>query len=107
MRVLAKSARPRGCEQILEGSGKQSLSVQAEGQRLGSFSQTADRTVPPALPVFLGGSVCQSVEFSQDRRLPPGLEFSVQPPSPRAELSLEQGSDGVESGLYPRGAGFS
>lgn len=75
--------------------------------RLGSFPQTEDRTMPPALPVFLGGSVCQSVEFSQDRPLPPGLEFSVQPPSPRAELSLEQGSDGVESGLCPRGAGFS
>lgn len=65
---------------------------------LGSFSPTSDKTLPPALPVFLGGSFCRSVEFSQDRPLPPGLEFSVLPP-PGAGLSLEQGSDGEEKGV--------
>lgn len=32
VRVLAQPARPRECEQSLEGSGKQSLSVQKERQ---------------------------------------------------------------------------
>lgn len=76
------------------------MRVQAERQvrvGLGSFSLTSDKTLPPALPVFLGGSFCRSVEFSQDRPLPPGLEFSVLPP-PGAGLSLEQGSDGEEKG---------
>lgn len=70
--------------------------------RLGSFPPTLDKTLPPTLPVFLGGGFCRSVEFSQDRPLPSGLEFSVQPP-PGAGLSLKQGSEGEEKrGALPQ-----
>lgn len=42
------------------------------------------------------------MEFSQDRPLPSGLEFSVLPP-PGAGLSLKQGSGGEEkSGALPQ-----
>lgn len=98
-------ARPRGCERLLEGSREADLecAVRATGQsRLGSFLPTSDKTLPATLPVFLGDSFCRSVEFSQDRPLPPGLEFSVLPP-PGAGLSLEQGSDGeVKRGALPQ-----
>lgn len=43
----------------------------------------------PGLPAFLGGSYLATVEFSQDRPLPPGLGFSVLPPPPRAGLPRE------------------
>lgn len=98
-------ARPRGRERLLEGSKEADLGCtgRATGQsRLGSFPPTSDKTQPPTLPVFLGDSFCRSVEFSQDRPLPPGLEFSVLPP-PGAGLSLEQGSDGEEKrGALPQ-----
>lgn len=107
--VLAMPARPRGREQPLEGSRKAGLECAGRGtsqSRLGSFPPTSDKTLPPTLPVFLGGSFCRSVEFSQDRPLPSGLEFSVLPP-PGAGLSLKQGSDGEEKGgSAPEALGF-
>lgn len=103
--VLTMPVKPRGYEELLEGSREVDLECAGRGtslSRLGSFPPTSDKTLPPTLPIFLGGSFCRSVEFSQDRPLLPGLEFSVLPP-PGAGLSLEQGSDGEEKrGALPQ-----
>lgn len=69
-----------------KGQGKQTLVFNDGGtsqKGLGSFPQTPDLLVS-RLPAFLGSSDSWTVEFSQDRPLPPGLGFSLLPSSPRA-----------------------